>query len=263
MLKSTPSLKKSTFAPITLSLLCVAVLGLGILVPGAGVHLSLKQSLQQSTNSRKSPVISIQLQPNAPLSVLGVKSDSATIHNPELDLTVMNTSNKPIRAYAIRYDTVSAQSRPGGLELTNKQGLGAVLQPGRSETIDIGGGVYQADDISRIIVSVDFVEFDDGSQWGLDIYKSAERLDGLRTGAHAASQYLLRVLKMDGPAAVFNKLETDTINLPPPLDHSNKWVEGFQEGIAFIKERLKHDSTNRSASEIDFSLRRPVDASER
>src|SRR5436853_7386696 len=179
MLKSTPSLKKFVFVPIIPALLCAAVLGVGILIPGAGVHHShLKQPLQQSPNSTKSPLISIQPQPNAPLSLLVVKSDSATAHNPEFDLTVMNTSDKAIRAYAIRYDTVSAQSRPGGLELTNKQGPGAILRPGRSETMDIGGGVYQADDINRIIVSVDFVEFDEGSNWVPDTYKSAERLDG-------------------------------------------------------------------------------------
>jgi hypothetical protein len=264
MLKPIPSPKQSIFVPITLSLLCVAGLGLGFLVPGAGVHLSrLKQPLQQSTSSANPPIIFIQSQPNAPLSILAVKSDSATVHNPEFDLTVMNTSDKPIRAYAIRYDTVSTQSSAGGLELTNKQGHGAVLRPGRSETIDIGGGVYQADEIIRIMVSVDFVEFDDGLSWGLDTYKSAERLDGLRAGAHAAAQHLLKVLKAGGPATVFTALETDSMNLLPPSGHTDKWLEGFQEGISFIKERLKHNSPNRSASEIDFSLRQPVDASER
>jgi len=264
MLKPITSPKQSILVPITLALLCVAGLGLGLLVPGASVYPSrLKPPLQQSTSSASPPVVSIQSQPNAPLSILAVKSDSATVHNPEFDLTVMNASDKPIRAYAIRYDTVSAQARPGGLELTNKQGPGAVLQPGQSETIDIGGGIYQADDITRIIVSVDFVEFGDGSSWGPDTYKSAERLDGLRAGAHAAAQYLLKVLKTAGPTSVFTTLEADTINVPAPSGHTDKWLEGFQDGISSIKERLKHNSPNRSASEIDFSLRQPVDASER
>lgn len=264
MLKHTILLKKSLYLPFTITLICVTVLGLGILPSGTGGPiLHPKQIHITSTKSAQSPVISIQPQPNVPLIVLTVRNDSTTIHNPEFDLVVMNTSAKSIRAYAIRYDTVSAQSKSGGLELTNKESHSSVLQPGRSETIDINGGSYQADALNSITVSIDFVEFEDGSTWGPDTYKSAERLDGLRTGARAAVQHLLRILKASGPAAVFDILETEAINMPIGTAHSSQWLDGFQEGVNFIKGRLKQNSKNHSAAEIDSVLRRPVDASNR
>ncbi len=205
--------------------------------------------------------VSVKPQPNSPLSIELIDPNRPIGHTPEVQVIVANMGTKPISAYAIRYDTSDDGSKSGGLELSNKALLNFVLQPGQSEIVNVGEGTYESE-IKVIRLSVDFIEFIDGTRWGPDTYNSGERLNGLRAGAIAATSYLLKVLQKTGAEAVMKIAEGETINILPPSDHSQEWLEGFRQGIEIIKGHLRQSYTNRSLTEIESILQKPIDALE-
>ena len=205
--------------------------------------------------------VSVKPQPDSPLSIELVDPNPPTGNKPDVQIIVANMGTKSISAYAIRYDTSEDGSKSGGLELSNKTSLNFVLQPGQSEIINVGEGTYQSE-IKVIRLSVDFIEFIDGTRWGQDTYNSGERLNGFRAGAIAATGYLLKVLQKTGAEAVMKIAEGETINILPPSDHSQEWLEGFRQGIGTIKAQLKQSYTSRSLIEIESILQKPVDALE-
>jgi len=164
-----------------------------------------------------------------------------------------------VSAYAIRYDIVSnGQPHPGGVELNNISAARFLLQPREARTTTIGG-VHYSLPIERIVVSIDFLEFTDGTTWGADTYSSAEVLAGMRAGAQAASRHLLQLLTELGPATFAKGLERPA-DVVIPDGHSTKWAEGFQRGTAFIMERTKHEIRDSSAAEVERVLSLPIDA---
>ncbi len=213
--------------------------------------------------AQSSPKVSIKEQPNAPMMIASSKNNSVNTYTLQLDTVVTNTSIQSIQAYAIRYETLSFHSKGGGLELSNAGSSSSVLQSGQSASISVGDGVQYSDAINNIIISVDFVEFADGTTWGPDTYKSAERLDGQRAGARAVAQHLLDILKISGPSSVINALETDHSDSAPTSGHSAEWLEGFQTGANTIRERLNQFHSKTGISNIESELRRPFDASGR
>lgn len=205
----------------------------------------------------------VKPQPDAPLRLLFGKSDLDAAQVSEFEVVVGNNSVQPIRAYAIRYEILSGQSKIGGAELTNKMSDSSVLQSGQSESIYLGGDISHPDTIDNITISVDFVEFADGTSWGPDISKSKERLLGLRAGARVATSYFLDVLKQKGPQAVMNTIKEGAADLTPDPSHSLEWLDGFRGGVGAIRGRLESAYTKSGFLEIESELRRPFDASEK
>jgi hypothetical protein len=213
--------------------------------------------------AESSPKVSIKEQTDAPMIIASSKNNSVNAYTLQLDTVVTNTSTQSIQAYAIRYETLSSHSKGGGLELCNAGSSSSVLQSGQSASISVGDGLQYSDAINNITLSVDFVEFADGTTWGPDTYKSAERLDGQRVGARTVAQRLLDILKIGGPAGVINALETGRSDFAPTSGHSAEWLEGFQTGANTIRERLKQSHSQTGISNLESELRRPVDASDR
>ncbi|MEN3334767.1 MAG: hypothetical protein V7641_4132 [Blastocatellia bacterium] len=205
---------------------------------------------------------SISVMPDAPLALQIAQPENRGVdpQDPEVELVISNTTDKPVNAYAIRYDIVSnGQLRPGGVELNNISAVQFLLQPKQMRTADIGG-VHYSMPIEQIIVSIDFVEYTDGTTWGVDTYSSGEVLAGLRAGAQTATRYLHRLLTEQGAASFAGGLERAAGDVSIPVGHSSKWQEGFQRGVAFITERAKHEIGNSSPAEIERALSLPIDA---
>ncbi len=114
----------------------------------------------------QSPRFLVKQQPDAPLRLLFGKSNLATSQTPEFEVIIGNDSFQPVCAYAIRYEILSGHSKIGGTELTNKMSTSSVLQSGQSESIYLGGDISYPDTFDNITISVDFVEFTDGTLWG-------------------------------------------------------------------------------------------------
>lgn len=205
--------------------------------------------------------VSVREVSDAPLRIIAVDNNQVK-STPQLDLVVVNISNKPISAYAIRYDVASGQT-PGGVELSIAVLPRAILQPNQSALTDVGAGELRGDAIDSILVSLDFVEFTDGSTWGADIHKSAEKIAGQRAGARAALQYLLRISQSKGSSAILEAIEAEGFDSPIPPDHSPEWASGFQSGVGHIKGRLIQAYKEGGVASIESTLRQPIDALDR
>ena len=210
----------------------------------------------------QSPRFLVKQQPDAPLRLLFRKSNLSTAHTPEFEVIVGNDSVQPVCAYAIRYEILSGNSKIGGAELTNKMSTSSVLQSGQSESLYLGGDISYPDTFDNILISVDFVEFMDGTSWGPDISKSRERLLGLRAGARAATRYFSKVLKHNGPQAVMSAIKERDAELTPKSSHSPEWLDGFRGGMGAIRARLENAYTKNGFLEVESELLRPFDASE-
>ncbi len=113
-----------------------------------------------------------------------------------LKVDVKNVSDKPIHSFTISYhspeptDTGSGGWHPETL-----------LQPKQSHTI---GTSSNSDD--KVTFSVDFVQFADGDVWFANPPRATVKPEGVQAGAQAATEYLRKVLELDGAAAVMDVL---------------------------------------------------------
>lgn len=216
---------------------------------------------EKTIRAVQTPKISIKKQMNSPLSIISIDNEKTTAYSPELEVVVMNQSNHPIRAYAIRFETISGQTTAGGSSLTNANSLDTVLHPGQKKSEIIGDGASYSDPIERIIVSIDFVEMTNGFVWGPDISKSKETLTGMRAGAKAITNQLLKILKERGPLEVAGTLERDD-DIIPPSGMSSVWVNGFHTGVGSIRARLKYAYNKGGIDIIESEILKPFDASQ-
>lgn len=245
--------RKNAWIPIAASAAVIGLLGV-ILQARSG------QELENKKSSVQAPRASVRGMRDSPLK-LGIPHPEITgedLYAPQVDVVIENTSSKDVSSYAIRYDLgFNGELRPGGVELNQSSIARSILRQGDSRTLTVGDAHYSLP-LERVVVSLDFVEFTDGSTWGADKYSSKELLAGLRAGAHAMTEHLLRALT-ESPNALSAEL-TDTEDHIDGGEQSPKWLEGFQRGKAFIKERAKHEIRTFSVVEARKALALPIDA---
>jgi hypothetical protein len=222
------------------------------------------QEIKRAKGNRTSDLTRavVSTDPDAPvvLQVPHPESPGADNHAPEVEITITNTSDKQVSAYAIKYRVVcNGESRPGGVELVQSSTADSLMSPHDTRTVIVGGAHYSLP-IEQIVVSVDFVEFTDGTSWGTDTYSSKEVLAGMRAGARRTAAHLLRVFTGSGANALSAELERVGNENDVAAEASEKWREGFQRGVAFIKERAKREITIYSPRDVERILTLPIDA---
>lgn len=229
-------------------ILTVAV-ALTAFYPSSGVSLHT-QDPRIGIAPAKIPVLSIKEQPDVPLRISPINSDLTDTTAPELQFELINTSNKPIRAYVIeQYD-----ERGRAREVTSAHFVfpDLMLQSGRS-TMD--GISCSTNTDEQITLSVDFVEFADGTTWGVDKHKYGEKIAGFHAGAFAATDKLIKVLDTHGQFAVMDAIKAGATNIIPPKGRSKRWVEGFRSGTNFIREHLQRANSTLDLSKAEVELR--------
>jgi hypothetical protein len=145
------------------------------------------QQLPSDNGSREKPAVKVQEMPDAPLR-LSVETKWATPDQQMLEVyfKVTNVGSRPVRAYAVRVNHGAEAQEDGGCSLNDTEKAGKILQPNQSAGRSTWRPVPLSDTQTSIDLTLDFVEFSDGSTWGVDSCQSAERLGGLRAGARAA-----------------------------------------------------------------------------
>jgi hypothetical protein len=107
----------------------------------------------------------------------------------------------------------------------------------------------------RITLLVDYVEFADGTKWGVDSAKSADRSAGQRAVASLISKRLLKILNEGNLNDVISAIEAGTTNIEPPAGVSDEWKEGFRTGSNSITARLKNAQKRGGLSQVEQKLR--------
>lgn len=230
-----------------------------VLVTRSGGGSSLGPSQETATVSiqTQEPTITVEVQADVPLAITSVTSagrmapDSQFV---EFGFYVINVSPKPIRAYAIKQEiSANGTKLGGGVALYNSQLANSVLRPNQSVFIGDTSNVTSGKK-NTISLSVDFVEFADGTKWGPDSVKSSERAAGQRAGAHDISQRLLEGLNEGKVENVIHEMEAANVEFAD--DHSEEWKEGFRAGRIAVLNRLKHVKAEHGPTEFERELRR-------
>jgi hypothetical protein len=170
-------------------------------------------------------------------------------------MDLVNVSSKPIRAYAIRQGLAGKETHSGhvtftSFDLTNK----AALQPNQLTTM---ADVHQSSSgkEEQVIFLVDYVEFSDGTKWGVDSANFAEHSAGQRAGAHIVSKRLLKILDFGTPADVLTAIESGATNIEPPSGRSYRWKEGFRVGCRSVADHLNRSHSKGGFAHVDRELR--------
>jgi hypothetical protein len=200
------------------------------------------------------PDISIIPQPNSPLLISSVKFDGTSHGQPEITFNITNVSGKSVSAYAIREDVRAGGRTRSSSLLFDLELVDKVLSAGQSVTrADVFAPL--AEEPNSLSLSVDYVEFSDGTMWGADSFRSAEQVAGERESARLAISRLTEVLNTKGPSAVVEAVDSGFDSLMPPAGHSARWVEGFNRGGRVMSARLKDAFRRGGASEVERVLR--------
>jgi hypothetical protein len=201
-----------------------------------------------------SAIIEVSPQPDAPLLI----SLSGAIANdpmkPQISYQVENIGNKPVRAYAIRRDAEAGETTNSGLTFGMAYVLDWVMQRGQWQgAISKFEGMGQPPE--RITLSLDFVEFEDGTTWGADHFKSAERLAIRRYGAKQERARLLQILATGGEEALIQSLQ------PPAAGVANtpllEPAQSQRVGIQMLRNHLLLVYKNEGASFLLEALNNP------
>jgi hypothetical protein len=210
------------------------------------------------------PRISVEQQPDSPLLISSIYMTSPDPFKPQYGYTIANIKDKPIRAYAIKEDIRFGERQAGtsGVDLSHLPSLKLLLQPNQSRSISADNSSKYTQPVNEIILSVDFVEFSDGSTWGNDSFNSAQRLAGQRAGGKAALKRFRESLKTGEPDSLTDAIIQDDVIQSDNQVSSQDWHEGFQTGVGIVRNRLKEAKRKGGGAEVVKELEKPFDASE-
>ena len=166
-----------------------------------------------------------------------------------LDHEVVNVSQKPIHSF-FESQRSGEPGGPGGI-LSQSE---SALKPGDSMSVKIS-----VSGKSRVALTVDFVQFADGTTWySTDGQKLVHR-DGVRAVAREAAEHLIKVLESSGPKAVLKALPRIHADVHDRLSTINTWGVGHHCGVTNVVVKLQHANKEGGLSAIEGALRRILD----
>ena len=165
-----------------------------------------------------------------------------------LRYTVVNRGEKPVHSYACRHSSPVAHGNgargiqpPGG------------LPPGRSREDSLA-----AHDYHELTLTMDFVQFADGTAWFSADPEATVKPAGLRAGARAAGAHLLGLLEKEGPEAVLRALPRIHADVRGPFGRAagdEFGGFGFYSGVTNAAVRVEHAAEGGGAGAVEGVLR--------
>lgn len=245
-----PNSRRLLIKLVTLGALvtCAVVLTRGVYLAGYG-------------NSRgqlaTAPAVSVRPQPDAPLRLNVIGYDSSDPQAPSVLVEVTNAGTKAVRAFTISQETFRGEEKSSGFMVADNI-TSPILQPGQYSTESV---TYQQlpEVSSRVVLSLDFVVFEDEAVWGPDAEKSSEILAGRLAGALEAGKQLLEIRKQRGLQAAIESTDEGVPFAAPPPGRSPAWGEGFTYGRRFIRQHLKRVMSKHGAGRVEKELEKLSD----
>ena len=102
-------------------------------------------------------------------------------------------------------------------------------------------------------LTIDFVQFADGTIWFSNLLQSTVKPDGLRAGAKAAANYQLAVMSRDGVQAVMTNLPRIHADVRAPIGAANNpefGIFGFYSGVTNTAVRVEHEYKGGGAERV-------------
>lgn len=208
------------------------------------------------------PKAVIDDQPGAPL-VLCVPAMRWAADGAILDvyIVVRNEGDRAVTAYGTRAEFESAAGRREECHRFNVLSPGKAIGPGQGDGKSRFLGVAGGAEPKSVRVSLDFVEFADGSTWGGDACKAAESLAAERAAGLATLEELRRLLESGGPQAVVDATRNCETSFGPPEGYAEKLRGAYRAGVQTVCGRVRRSYEQEGLAEIEATLRKPYDAS--
>ena len=237
-----------------LLLVFLLVFGAGILIAANASNSLGKQVWSPRVFAWRNPLRpppKIDLRPDSPLiisnpryySFMSIGSGIGGV----LRFDVTNGSNKAINSYACRYYTPVPVGN-GSYGSHPEQFL-----PGQSRDDSISAHEY-----APLTLTIDFVQFADGTTWFSNSPQSKVKPDGFRAGAKAAARYLLAVMTRDGIQTVMDTLPRIHADVREPdgqATDSEFGSFGFYCGVTNIAVRVENEYKNSGSQGVETFLR--------
>ena len=195
------------------------------------------------------PLPKVDLRPDSPLLISNPRYYSfmsiGSGVGGKLRFEITNRSDKVVHSYQCRYVPVGHGSY-------GSQPVEGLL-PGQSRDDSISAHEYRP-----LTLTIDFVQFADGTTWFSNSPQSTVKPDGLRAGAKAAANYLLTVMSRDGVQTVMDTLSRIHADVRAPFGADNNpefGIFGFYCGVTNIAVRVEHEYKNGGAQGIETFLR--------
>lgn len=203
------------------------------------------------------PSVTVQPQMGTPLVMSAPRIVGGNEEYKEVAFDLINVSDKPIRAYAIKQE-VAVSGSPGSattlfinLDLTNSPRLPVNQLTTNFHTFDLVPSKE-----AHVSLSIEYVEFSDGTRWGPDSAKYADQSAGQRAAMLILSKRLRSFLSVGNPDEVMSAIETGAARIEPPADRSEEWKAAFRLARVSIVFRLKRAQAKGGLNQVDSELRR-------
>jgi hypothetical protein len=137
-----------------------------------------------------------------------------------------------------------------------------LLKPHESKQEDGGYGHLYQSPPTEMELTIDFVEFADGTRWGDDTSRFADILDGMRAGGKAALKRYREILANEGAQGLEEALAGQNPVRPDAAAKPAEWNDGLTMGVNTVNRRLKAAKAKDGLEGVKRELDKPFDATE-
>ena len=207
----------------------IAVTALNLVLGAFLIHKSSGQTNKHA--DQKLLIVEVTAQNDSPLRIMLIDIDNSALSAQKVNYTIQNIANKPVKGYV-----VWAKGKHTGKISTNFFPTKS-FQPGAfyPEELFLERENIKPDE--SLSLSIDYVEFEDGSSWGEDAQGQSEHLIGARAGAEVAVKELRSLINNRETAALTALLEKNLVDIDvslPKTVQSEKWQRGFTNAYKAI-----------------------------
>ena len=170
-------------------------------------------------------------QEGAPLQLISTWIDSSKAQSFRLVAQFQNQSAKAIRVYAFKSQTATIKLQNSHVQFMNLTQRSAIWQPSEMRTVEFADS--QEEEVKTVRLTLDFVEFSDGSTWGPDSENSRDMLAGQREGAKLERQRQSQIMRAKGQQGLISDAQVPDRGVERAgSNRSAQWLEGFRQGQA-------------------------------
>ncbi|HLL99564.1 MAG TPA: hypothetical protein VK400_00790 [Pyrinomonadaceae bacterium] len=210
------------------------------------------QISDDKTKNQPPVIAEIVNQNNSPLRITITNVDNSNKDYQEINYSVQNVSNKDVRAYVVLH-----HSKSNGDRGTTIRRFGTKLfHPNEFDNVRLSEerNLIKPDD--ALFLSIDYVEFDDGSSWGNDTARQSEYIAGSRAGWKEAVKQSKLIYNQKGTTLTEFLGQDSAEIISPPVDTSqtSKWQEGFRSGYRAAIATLQKAYKNQGVKAVQIKL---------
>ncbi|HEX8197896.1 MAG TPA: hypothetical protein VF571_17020 [Pyrinomonadaceae bacterium] len=178
--------------------------------------------------------VEVVTQEDSPVRLTVINVDNSQQSFQAVNFSIQNISPKKIRAYVILHNDKSGAGKTS-ISFLERFTPGQITQDTFSEErVNIKKD-------GKLFLSLDYVEFDDGSVWGKDTQKQSEYIAGQNEGQKAAVNKFNLLIHQNKDAVIefLRQPETEMDSLVTNNEKTDKWHRGFKNGYRTVLTRLQ------------------------